>query len=447
MIRLPQTFSKNKWRETKSLGMCGSNPVFEPKLKTMTRATEALYTQHIFLPMPLRSWTHIMCDRHRSRVFMLIVVVGALLLTLFVADFDPDALLTRQPIPAPSKPADEKCDIHALIAELGKAVAVSGPPPQAPASCVPRTGPQRDLVKISPLFDHSLFYALKPFSIPIPPFSGVGQYPVNDPLPPELAATCSMDSCFDASRCLKQPRAPGGLPWVYIYRTHNKSLGWITEVFDWLRSRPYITEDPEKACIFLPDIPLWCHGNDCHEGADLGFADEFLRNLSLWNGGKNHLLYAENDFSATEWKSLIGLKTTDRAMIVHTNFYPGEVRNAFDIPIPLESRSTEIDWINYRPKPAKDRKLLAGFKGHRYGSCGGPVRDALRWIDDEDVPIRFQCFDGTVDMLCAKDLEAWQKGPGYQEMLADARFGIAVRGCGLHSYRLMNCEDCSIGLD
>lgn len=285
---------------------------------------------------------------------------------------------------------------------------------------------------LSPAF----FPILTPFSRSLPSWSPAGQYLPDQPLPSSIAKTCQMDSCFDMRRCLASRGHPSKMPLVYVYNTTVIGDWMLKEMLDWLRTRPYVTTDPNKACLFVHDLPLQCAGNACFSGSPKGYADKMLREkLQYWNHGRNHILYVECDYSAQRWAKLIGLETSDRAILAHTNFYPGESRTGFDVTIPLEARSLDLEWSTYSPKPAAERKYLASFRGSRYATCGEPIRNALRWLDSEEVSVRLKCAVDHVDMLCKQDEAKWNSGPSYAEMLTNSKFGIVARGCGLHSYR------------
>ncbi|KAI9012257.1 exostosin family-domain-containing protein [Hyaloraphidium curvatum] len=274
-----------------------------------------------------------------------------------------------------------------------------------------------------------------PFSAPIPGHSAAALHPASEPLPWHLAQTCTMDSCFDWTRCLRRPRR------VFVYNaTPPEAQHWMArEVVAWMRRQPWATDDPEEACLFFPDLPLQCLGNACHAGAAPGNGDALLRTLPHWNGGRNHLLWTENDFHHLEWSRLVGLDTTDRAIVLATNARAGGWRHGFDVALPLESRAAAgWDWAAYVPRSARERRWLLSFKGTRYGGCGEPLRSALRWLDDgKDVVVRMECNKGErIDHLCPLDAVQSAAGPGYDELLAGARFGLVPRGCGVHSYRL-----------
>lgn len=96
--------------------------------------------------------------------------------------------------------------------------------------------------------------------------------------------SCRMETCFDNSRCRGEFK-------VYVYPledapdpspTYRKILNVILE------SR-YYTSDPQQACLFV--LALDTLDRDNLSGDYVRNMQARIRQLDLWDGGRNHLIF------------------------------------------------------------------------------------------------------------------------------------------------------------
>uniref|UniRef100_A0A8C6ZCW0 Exostosin like glycosyltransferase 1 n=1 Tax=Nothoprocta perdicaria TaxID=30464 RepID=A0A8C6ZCW0_NOTPE len=213
---------------------------------------------------------------------------------------------------------------------------------------------------------------------------------------------CRMETCFDAARCARRgfkvfvyPAAPGAA----VSGTYLKILAAIE------RSR-YYTADPEAACLFVLGIDTL--DRDHLSPQYVPNVDEEIQGFSLWNGGRNHLIF--NLYSGT-WPNYTEELGFDigQAMLAKASFYAENFRPGFDVSIPLFPKDHpqsggEPGWLYQHALPPK-RKYLLVFKGKRYlTGIGSGTRNAL--------------FD-------------------YQELLHNSTFCIIPRGRRLGSFRFL----------
>ena len=176
-------------------------------------------------------------------------------------------------------------------------------------------------------------------------------------------ATCSMETCFDFSRC----SLVSGFP-VYFYDpvVHPLStavlsesvLGTVRSFFD---GSVYRTREPEDACVF---VVLLGGGSSGQPDSLLSHKmEKFLYDLPYWGGdGRNHVLLY---LSKTESFDPLAGVNTGRALVAQTTFIDTAFRDGFDVVIPpnIGSVSGEDIWRDLPPLSPIRRKLLLSFWG------------------------------------------------------------------------------------
>ncbi|GFR82877.1 exostosin-like 3 [Elysia marginata] len=186
--------------------------------------------------------------------------------------------------------------------------------------------------------------------------------------------TCSMETCFDFSRC----SLVSGFP-VYFYdpivhmltpagadsiATVNETiLATVRQFFD---QSVYRTTDPKNACVF---IVLLAGGVSQPPGSVFPQPpspykmEKFLYDLPYWGGdGRNHVLL---HLTQTEsFDPLIGVNT-GRALLAKTTFTDSAFREGFDVVIPPNTGPELGDnlWKNLPPLSPIRRKMLLSFWG------------------------------------------------------------------------------------
>ena len=158
-------------------------------------------------------------------------------------------------------------------------------------------------------------------------------YPASFPL-------CSMDVCFNYSRCSDAEE-------LLIYTYYNPIPP--PRYFSNIKDTKYHTNDPSKACLFL--VPF-----DAAEPGD----HQDIRKLPYWNGGLNHLVLTFSDKYARVAPSgdALGYASIVASDLQETMYRPG-----FDISIPFPGNFHLRQFQSVSPL---DRKYFATFRGLRY---------------------------------------------------------------------------------
>lgn len=184
---------------------------------------------------------------------------------------------------------------------------------------------------------------------------------------PARVSQCSMDSCFNYSRC-------DDMGELRIFHYDKENSWFFREAFE--RS-PYYTSDPAEACLFFVTV-------DRHHG--------LVDSLPYWNGGLNHVVISIAD----NWVSKnprseendIGMASTLSSITHQSSYRPG-----FDISVPVPQKK-------FYPKlqglKATERKWFLTFKGTRYlqdsGVGGFRSNPALRGMHNgKDVVVATTC--------------------------------------------------------
>lgn len=157
-------------------------------------------------------------------------------------------------------------------------------------------------------------------------------YPAEFPL-------CSMDACFNFSRCETQDELL-----VFSYTQPSPPVRYFSSI----NTTVHHTDDPASACLFFvfldTDTPWPPHPAE----------------LPHWNGGLNHVLITFADM----WKQKGPLPgTIGFASIMATDMHETTYRAGFDISIPLPGNLHIPELQQLRPF---ERKYLMTFRGLRY---------------------------------------------------------------------------------
>lgn len=206
---------------------------------------------------------------------------------------------------------------------------------------------------------------------------------------------CTMVSCFDFSRC----RGPQGFR-VYVYPNQQgtKMSPLFEAVLNVIRSSPYLTSDPDEACLFVPSFDTL----DRDKHSEDYVADmPALNSLPHWNGGRNHLLFIQFSGTWPDYSGLLDLPT-GQALLARASFKSFVFRAGFDVSTPLMHKkhprlSEKHSGILSREVlpgflPVK-RKYLLVFKGKRYlYGQGSRMRSSLYHLhNQEDIVMLTTC--------------------------------------------------------
>eukprot|EP00127_Corallochytrium_limacisporum_P000454 Clim_evm10s13 gene=Clim_evmTU10s13 len=252
---------------------------------------------------------------------------------------------------------------------------------------------------------------------------------------------CTMDTCFDISRCYGKANDATGQK-VYIYpRPGDDNSGdapnepylereeaYFDENIEALRRSPMVTGDPNEACLFVPYItqkhPRW-------------------DTLPYWNGGRNHVFFLWHPAPQTKLqkKGEIG-----DAIIAKTSFAISPpihflYRMRFDVNLGLDHM---VNYFDEDVKPINERKYLLTFMGKRYTEREGRLRGKLRRITNadsgDDIRICMTCRhqDQPRDEQCDKDEKFYYDKSycDFKELIIDSKFVLAPEGRQFASYRL-----------
>lgn len=202
----------------------------------------------------------------------------------------------------------------------------------------------------------------------------LSERPASQPRQPSLhIRPCRMETCFDFSRCNNDPK-------IYVYPTDGPVSTSYRKVLSSVRESRYATQDPSKACIFLPGVDTLDADPLSPEHAP-DVASRLTR-LPYWNRGRNHIIfnlyagtwpdYAEDELGFNPGEAILA-----RASASESIFRPG-----FDISLPLfhkehPERGGVPPAATSNPFPASRKHLLA-FKGKRYvHGIGSETRNSL----------------------------------------------------------------------
>ena len=187
---------------------------------------------------------------------------------------------------------------------------------------------------------------------------------------------CTMGSCFNISQC----RLQNGFK-VYIYpsKPGKQHSPLFKSILTAIKESPYITEDPNKACLFVPSLDLL--DRDVHSKYYWKNLPP-LSSLPHWNGGRNHIIFVQYSGTWPSYSDFLDFPT-GMAIIARASFNISLYREGFDVSLPLISQQlVEKDETYSEAKvfPLK-RKYLLGFKGKRYlYGQGSEVRSSVHHL-------------------------------------------------------------------
>jgi len=237
---------------------------------------------------------------------------------------------------------------------------------------------------------------------------------------------CSMQTCFNYSPCMATGKVK-----IFIYPKIKMTGGEFLdhgiipydEFIGTIRSLPWIeeTSNPAEACLLFPYIQdLQCFGQ-CSMPAN----PNFLRTLSYWNNGKNHVIFDHVDAAVPHYE-------TDEAILIRTNCRRYFCRDLYDITV------GQFPLVRAAPPSTLQRKYLLAFKGTR--NREKYYRNRLKSLHNGvDVIMVLRCdadfWMPILDSTC-KDEDEMYNNWDYADLLANSTFGLVVEGVGPHSYRL-----------
>lgn len=159
---------------------------------------------------------------------------------------------------------------------------------------------------------------------------------------PPLLPRCSMDVCFDWDRCANHSELL-----IYLYEESPSPLNY----FQALKDSPYVTSDPDEACVFLVFVD---------DNININTSEPFDVNwLPHWNGGRNHVLVSfSDDANRLVSHDVIG----NASLMATTGLFETTYRSEFDIGIPVPGK---VQMPVLQVVMPFERKYFATFKGVR----------------------------------------------------------------------------------
>ncbi|CAL4082003.1 unnamed protein product, partial [Meganyctiphanes norvegica] len=250
---------------------------------------------------------------------------------------------------------------------------------------------------------------------------------------------CSMETCFDLSRCDKDFR-------VYVYPIDDNvppSISYM-KVLSVIQESNYYTSDPNKACVFVLSLDTLDRDT---------LSKDYVRNmpprvhrLALWNDGQNHIIF--NLYSGTwpDYTEDLGFDV-EKAILAKASISIENFRSGFDISLPLfhkthPEKGGENGFLAANAFPGTKKYLLA-FKGKRYVyGIGSETRNSLYHLHNKrDIVLVTTCKHGGSwkehkDERCDFDNMQYDKYD-YEVLLRNSTFCLVPRGRRLGSFRFL----------
>ncbi|KAJ7525400.1 hypothetical protein O6H91_17G048900 [Diphasiastrum complanatum] len=242
---------------------------------------------------------------------------------------------------------------------------------------------------------------------------------------------CSMESCFNFSRCDSSPELL-----VYSYNSPQPIKPTPTYLHNFPSSL-WHTSDPQKACLFF-------YYSDSQANKEAWIKPELSSILPFWNNGLNHVIitFADKWSDSNPPQHSIGMASILGTLLQTTTYRP-----EFDISIPLPRLNLGAPPRLTSLEPF-ERKYFLTFKGRRYFSGQGEFRSSVAFKgmhNGVDVIVVTTCKQGTNDKIlrqqpwrgaeCNKDQTLFESYD-YVELL-NSTFGLAPAGRSPASYRML----------
>ena len=252
--------------------------------------------------------------------------------------------------------------------------------------------------------------------------------------------TCSMETCFDYTKCSGRPFR------VYVYPDDDNvppSSSYL-KILNAIKDSRFYTPDPNQACIFVLSIDTL--DRDSLSQDYVRNMQSRVDNLEHWNNGLNHVIF--NLYSGT-WPDYtedlgfdIGFAMLAKASISSENYRPG-----FDISLPLfhkhhPERGGAPGFVKSNNFPVQNKYFVA-FKGKRYvHGIGSDTRNSVHHLHNgDDVVMVTTCKHGKnwremMDERCEEDNAEYDRWD-YENLLSNSTFCLVPRGRRLGSFRFL----------
>ena len=212
---------------------------------------------------------------------------------------------------------------------------------------------------------------------------------------------------------------------------------------------PYITTDPNRACVFLPPYDT-LDRDPLSAEYQHGFKYK-LTLLPYWNQGRNHFIF--NFFSGTFPSYSHSLSSLNleigQAILIKASVSDSFHRRGFDISSPLLPKDFKL--TDRHPGALRERnnlfpvqrKYVLSFKGKRYvWGVGSVARNALSNLhNSKDIVLLTTCIHGAnwykyEDKLCRTDNSIYTEYE-FEDLMLNSSFCLVPRGRRLGSFRFL----------
>ncbi|CAG0882058.1 unnamed protein product, partial [Darwinula stevensoni] len=247
---------------------------------------------------------------------------------------------------------------------------------------------------------------------------------------------CDLKECFNFTACLKNGFR------VHVYQSSVKPVSdSYQRILNVLRQSSLFTPDPSQACLFILDIDTL--DRDILSNDYVTDVPSRLKNLPLWNGGMNHVIF--NFFAGTwpDYEEDLGFDT-GKAILAKASMSQEAYRVGFDISLPLvhsehPEKGGEPGLASGMNFPL-EKEYIISFKGKRYThGIGSETRNSLFHLHNgEDIIFVATCRHGkswkqTKDERCDEDDLEFER----QVLLQNSTTCLVPRGRRLGSYRFL----------
>ncbi|EGD76928.1 hypothetical protein PTSG_07269 [Salpingoeca rosetta] len=232
---------------------------------------------------------------------------------------------------------------------------------------------------------------------------------------------------------------------VYVYPLTTDEEAALPAIYRAIRTAirdgPYSTDDPSKACLFVPstDVSCWCE--DCMHGTYSGNIESMhpvsaaiernLSRLAYWNEGRNHILFEYSDAPCLPWHA-------EHAIVAKVGLSEFHHRDGLDVSMPLFSMVTFTP--EQRRVPPANRKYLVTFRGTKSARSDAMRNHLPKLHNGRDIVLVCACRwfgeermgrEGKVgyDPSCKQAEEEFNKYT-YTELALETKFGLIIMAAG-----------------
>ncbi|XP_070534965.1 exostosin-2-like [Ptychodera flava] len=249
-------------------------------------------------------------------------------------------------------------------------------------------------------------------------------------IPEKGDLTCRFHTCFDVYHCNYNIGRIG----VYIYPLRkyvdensvaitNPLSKEFHEMLTAIAESPFHTEDPSRACLFVPSIDLLNQNSlRLHETAQV------LAQLPKWNDGTNHLLFNMLPGSVPDYNTVLDVHR-GKAIVAGGGFSSWTYRPGYDISIPVFNHL--ITHVELPSKPDSYMRKFLAISAQM--GIHSDFRNILNNMSSkgENILVLDKCQVGNEDISPMEKMCHGLRQFNYPHVLQEATFCIVLRGARL----------------